>query len=139
MMAQRLAPPPRSTVRATSSLSMGGARVHRGRVGTASAPFGAAGGGPAHRSRHRAAQGKEGRSPVGMAPQYAPALGRDANGLMLVSPTLAGGEVPVPVVLRLSLPECWTGDAAGLDRRRRVCPEGARPAEQARGGAGRDR
>jgi hypothetical protein len=30
--------------------------------------------------------------------------------------TLAGGEVPVPVALRLFLPESWTSDAARLER-----------------------
>ncbi|HET8647520.1 MAG TPA: IS701 family transposase [Vicinamibacteria bacterium] len=59
---------------------------------------------------------KKGRHSVGVASQYASALGKNANCQTLVSLTLAGGEVPVPVALRLFLPESWTGDPARLDK-----------------------
>jgi SRSO17 transposase len=59
---------------------------------------------------------KKGRHSVGVAPQYASALGKNANCQTLVSLTLASGEVPVMVGLRLFLPESWTSDAARLDR-----------------------
>ena len=53
-----------------------------------------------------------------MAPQYASALGKNANCQTLVSVTLASREVPVMVGLRLFLPESWTSDAVRLDRAR---------------------
>ena len=53
---------------------------------------------------------KKGDRSVGVAPQYATTLGKTANCQTLVSLTLAGGEVPVAVGLRLFLPESWTGD-----------------------------
>ena len=59
---------------------------------------------------------KKGRHSVGVAPQYASSLGKNANCQTLVSLTLARGEVPVMVGLRLFLPESWTGDP---DRMRR--------------------
>lgn len=59
---------------------------------------------------------KKGGHSVGVAPQYASALGKNANCQTLVSLTLASGEVPVMVGLRLFLPESWTSDPAGLDR-----------------------
>lgn len=59
---------------------------------------------------------KKGRHSVGVAPQYASALGKNANCQTLVSLTLASREVPVMVGLRLFLPEIWTGDPARLDR-----------------------
>src|SRR4029079_5058236 len=59
---------------------------------------------------------KKGTASVGVAPQYASALGKTANCQTLVSLTLARGEVPVPVALRLFLPETWTGNPARLDR-----------------------
>lgn len=59
---------------------------------------------------------KKGRHSAGVAPQYASALGKNANCQTLVSLTLAGGEVPVPVALRLFLPESWTGDPTRLDK-----------------------
>jgi SRSO17 transposase len=46
-----------------------------------------------------------------VARQYCGALGKRANCQVLVSLTLAGGEVPVPVGLRLFLPEAWAADA----------------------------
>lgn len=53
---------------------------------------------------------KKGDRSVGVAPQYASALGKRANCQTLVSLMLAREEVPVPVGLRLYLPESWTGD-----------------------------
>jgi SRSO17 transposase len=59
---------------------------------------------------------KKGRASVGVAPQYASALGKNANCQTLVSVTLASSEVPVMIGLRLFLPESWTSDAARMDR-----------------------
>jgi SRSO17 transposase len=59
---------------------------------------------------------KKGTHSVGVAPQYASALGKTANCQTLVSLTLARVEVPVMVGLRLFLPETWTGDEARLER-----------------------
>jgi hypothetical protein len=61
---------------------------------------------------------KKGEQSVGVAPQYASALGKNANCQTLVSLTLASGEVPVTVGLRLFLPESWTCDPARLNRAR---------------------
>jgi len=61
---------------------------------------------------------KKGEHSVGVAPQYASALGKNANCQTLVSLTLASGEVPVTVGLRLFLPESWTSDSARLNRAR---------------------
>ena len=47
---------------------------------------------------------KKGERSVGVAAQYASALGKTANCQTLVSLTLARGEVPVMVALRLFLP-----------------------------------
>src|SRR5215213_4877677 len=70
---------------------------------------------------------KKGERSVGVARQYCGCLGKRANGQVLVSLTLARSEVPVPIVLRLFLPEKWVDDparcdAAGVpeDRRRRL-------------------
>ncbi len=51
---------------------------------------------------------KKGANSVGVAPQYASALGKRANCQTLVSLTLARDEVPVAIGLRLFLPESWT-------------------------------
>jgi len=59
---------------------------------------------------------KKGSHSVGVAPQYASALGKNANCQTVVSLTLARDEVPVAVGLRLFLPESWTGDADRMDR-----------------------
>jgi len=59
---------------------------------------------------------KKGDRSVGVAAQYASSLGKTANCQTLVSLTLARGEVPVMVALRLFLPENWTSDAARLKR-----------------------
>ena len=60
---------------------------------------------------------KKGKHSVGVAWQYASALGKNANCQTLVSLTLARDEVPVMVALRLFLPESWTSDLARLKRR----------------------
>ncbi len=59
---------------------------------------------------------KKGTASVGVAPQYATVLGKNANCQTLVSLTLASGDVPVPIALRLFLPESWTADAVRLDK-----------------------
>jgi SRSO17 transposase len=61
---------------------------------------------------------KKGRHSVGVAPQYASALGKNANCQTMVSVTLARTEVPVMVGLRLFLPESWTSDSERLTRAR---------------------
>src|SRR5919112_1731032 len=53
---------------------------------------------------------KKGTLSVGVARQYCGQLGKRANCQALVSLTLAGREVPVPVGLRLFLPEEWSRD-----------------------------
>jgi SRSO17 transposase len=60
---------------------------------------------------------KKGTHSVGVAPQYASALGKTANCQTLVSLTLARGEVPVMLALRLFLPESWTSNRARLEQR----------------------
>jgi SRSO17 transposase len=57
---------------------------------------------------------KKGRHSVGVAPQYCSTLGKIANCQTLVSLTLARGEVPVMLSLRLFLPETWTSDRSRL-------------------------
>ena len=59
---------------------------------------------------------KKGERSVGVAPQYASALGKNADCQVLVSLTLARREVPLPFALRLFLPEEWTSDAERLER-----------------------
>src|SRR3546814_2199141 len=51
---------------------------------------------------------------VGVAPQYASALGKNANCQTLVSVTLASREVPIMLGLLLFLPESWTSDEARM-------------------------
>src|SRR4051795_12576829 len=68
---------------------------------------------------------KKGELSVGVAPQYCGAVGKTANCQVLVSLTLARGEVPVPVGLRLFLPAEWTSEpercaAAGVPDALRV-------------------
>jgi SRSO17 transposase len=65
---------------------------------------------------------KKGTHSVGVAHQYCGALGKQANCQSLVSVTLARDDVPVPVALRLYLPEPWAKDAAR--RRKAGVPEG---------------
>ncbi len=50
---------------------------------------------------------KKGEHSVGVASQYAGVLGKTANCQVLVSLTLARDEVPVPLALRLFLPDNW--------------------------------
>lgn len=59
---------------------------------------------------------KKGMHSVGVAAQYASALGKTANCQTLVSLTLARGEVPVMLALRLFLPASWTSKRARLER-----------------------
>ena len=61
---------------------------------------------------------KKGSHSVGVAAQYASSLGKTSNCQSLVSVTLASGEVPVMVGLRLFLPESWTNDAERMARAR---------------------
>src|SRR5262245_65929820 len=61
---------------------------------------------------------KKGTHSVGVAAQYASALGKTANCQTLVSLTLARGEVPVMVALRLFLPDSWISDRRRLERAR---------------------
>jgi SRSO17 transposase len=51
---------------------------------------------------------------VGVASQYAGTVGKNANCQTLVSLTLAKDEVPIPVVLRLFLPDTWIADPERL-------------------------
>ena len=53
---------------------------------------------------------KKGTLSVGVARQYCGQLGKRANCQALVSLTLAGREVPIPLGLRLFLPQEWTDD-----------------------------
>src|SRR6202035_4511327 len=61
---------------------------------------------------------KKGNRSVGVAAQYASALGKTANCQTLVSATLASGEVPVMVGMRLFLPESWASDSVRMARAR---------------------
>jgi SRSO17 transposase len=55
---------------------------------------------------------KQGKRSVGVARQYCGHLGKKANCQVLVSLTLARDEVPLPLVLRLFLPDAWADDPA---------------------------
>ena len=57
---------------------------------------------------------KKGTHSVGVASQYAGVVGKQANCQSLVSLTLAKGEVPIPIVLRLFLPDTWIKDPERL-------------------------
>jgi SRSO17 transposase len=59
---------------------------------------------------------KKGELSVGVARQYCGQLGKRANCQALVSLTLARGEVPIPLALRLFLPEEWTANPARCAR-----------------------
>ena len=68
---------------------------------------------------------KKGTLSVGVAAQYCGELGKQANCQALVSLTLARGEIPVPIGLRLFLPTSWTDDdarcsAAGVPEKARA-------------------
>ena len=58
---------------------------------------------------------KQGTHSVGVARQYCGCLGKRANCQVLVSLTLAQGEVPLPIALRLFLPNAWIDDPARCD------------------------
>jgi len=58
---------------------------------------------------------KKGMHSVGVAAQYASALGKTANCQTLVSLTLARGEVPDMLALRLFLLESWTSNQAVVE------------------------
>lgn len=60
---------------------------------------------------------KQGKHSAGVARQYCGELGKKANCQSLVSLTLARGEVPVPIALKLFLPENWAEDR---ERRKRA-------------------
>lgn len=60
---------------------------------------------------------KKGAESVGVAHQYCGALGKQSNCQSLVSLTLAKADVPIPLSLRLYLPEGWAEDDA---RRQKV-------------------
>jgi SRSO17 transposase len=64
---------------------------------------------------------KKGECSVGVAHQYCGALGKSANCQALVSLTLARDEVPIPIALRLYLPEAWATDRER--RRKAAVPE----------------
>ena len=73
---------------------------------------------------------KRGTHSVGVARQYAGCVQRPANCQTLVSLTLARGEVPVGLGLKLFLPRAWTDDpersgAAGVPEAERVAQVGA--------------
>jgi SRSO17 transposase len=55
---------------------------------------------------------KQGKHSVGVKRQHCGVLGKQANCQVLVSLTLARQEVPVPIALRLYLPEDWAQDPA---------------------------
>lgn len=61
---------------------------------------------------------KKGSHSAGVGAQYASSLGKTSNCQSLVSLTLASGEVPVMVGLRLFLPESWTDDPERMERAR---------------------
>src|SRR3954453_3622956 len=70
---------------------------------------------------------KKGELSVGVARQYCGELGKVANCQVLDSLTLARGEVPLPVGLRLFLPAVWTDDAERCEAA--GVPEAARTAQ----------
>ncbi len=59
---------------------------------------------------------KKGEHSVGVARQYCGALGKRANCQVMVSLSLAQDEVPLPVGLRLFLPDAWAADPARCAR-----------------------
>jgi SRSO17 transposase len=70
---------------------------------------------------------KKGELSVGVARQYCGELGKVANSQVLVTLTLARGEVPLPVGMRLFLPTTWTDDAERCEEA--GVPEAARTAQ----------
>lgn len=69
------------------------------------------GGSKAHLIVDDTALVKKGRHSVGVAHQYCGELGKRANCQALVSLTLARDEIPLPIALRLFLPQSWAEDA----------------------------
>lgn len=61
---------------------------------------------------------KKGVHSVGVAHQYCGALGKQANCQCLVSLTLARDDVPIPIALRLYLPEAWASDPERREKAR---------------------
>src|SRR3982750_1006916 len=59
---------------------------------------------------------KKGTHSVGVASQYAGVVGKQTNCQTLVSLTLAKDEVPIPILLRLFLPDTWIKDPDRLQR-----------------------
>ena len=59
---------------------------------------------------------KQGTHSVGVARQYCGELGKKANCQSLVTLTLARGEVPLPIWMRLFLPESWATDPERCQR-----------------------
>lgn len=59
---------------------------------------------------------KQGKASVGVARQYCGQSGKLDNCQSLVSTTLARGELPVPVGLRLYLPKAWAEDRERRER-----------------------
>src|SRR5579872_4383817 len=59
---------------------------------------------------------KKGEHSVGVAHQYCGQLGKQANCQSLVSVTLARDEMPIPIALRLFLPQAWSEDRARCRR-----------------------
>jgi SRSO17 transposase len=55
---------------------------------------------------------KQGKHSIGVKRQHCGVLGKQANCQVLVSLTLAEKEVPVPITLRLYLPNDWAQDIA---------------------------
>src|SRR5690348_12863271 len=70
---------------------------------------------------------KKGELSVGVARQDCGALGKVANSQVLVTLTLARGEVPLPVGMRLFLPSAWTDDPQRCEEA--GVPEAARTAQ----------
>ena len=68
------------------------------------------GGSSAHLVIDDTALPKKGTLLVGVARRYCGQQGKRANCQSLVSLTLAQGEVPVPVALRLFLPDEWAAE-----------------------------
>jgi SRSO17 transposase len=59
---------------------------------------------------------KKGTHSVGVSHQYCGQLGKTTNCQSLVSLTLATDEIPVPIALRLYLPESWINDEAKREK-----------------------